>query len=65
MRAFAGNESPHPFIVDRVENGFVYPRGGWKFDVEYGFEVDEELGWDPRRTGQVATWLTRKIADAG
>lgn len=36
-------------VVTEVDERFIYcgRLGGWKFDLDTGFEVDEDIGWGP------------------
>ena len=38
--------------VSELSHDFIFcgpPGQGWKFDHEYGYEIDEELGWGVAR----------------
>lgn len=41
---------PIKLIVTDVDDRFIYcgGPGGWKFDRDAGYEVDEEIGWGPQ-----------------
>jgi hypothetical protein len=48
-RLLAGS-IPMRLVVTHVDDRFIYcgGPGGWKFDLDTGDEVDEEIGWGPQ-----------------
>lgn len=47
---------PMEMEVEFVDDEFIFCVGGWKFNKEFGYEIDEDLGWGvPDADGKVTT----------
>jgi hypothetical protein len=63
-RLLAGS-IPMKLVVTDVDDRFIYcgGPGGWKFDRDDGYEVDEDIGWGPQ-FGITGSFLLPAVEEA-